>query len=68
MYPEDVEALLQTAQRKAAEFSTEELLRMALAMLETARNEQRKGNRWLVHNLTLETIRAKVKLTEEHDI
>ena len=44
------------------EYSTEELLRLALQMLDSARTnqiEKRRGQVWLIKNVTLETIRAR---------
>jgi hypothetical protein len=50
---------------KATNFhTTERLLELALAMLDSARREQNNdrlpGNNWLTNNFTLEVIRAKV--------
>ena len=50
---------------KATDFhTTERLLELALAMLESARGEQNSerlpANNWLTNNFTLEIIRAKV--------
>ena len=50
---------------KATDFhTTERLLELALAMLESARGEQNNerlpANNWLTNNFTLEIIRAKV--------
>ena len=43
-------------------YTTEELLALALNMLdEAASREQRSKKRWLTNNLTLEVIRARVK-------
>jgi hypothetical protein len=50
---------------KATDFhTTERLLELALAMLDSARREQNNdrlpANNWLTNNFTLEIIRAKV--------
>jgi hypothetical protein len=50
------------------EYSTEELLRLALTMLDSARTDQiekRRGKTWLIKNLTLEVIRARITARKE---
>jgi hypothetical protein len=58
---------------KATSFhTTERLLELALAMLESARreqnNEQLPANNWLTNNFTLEIIRAKVAANKANAI
>ncbi len=42
------------------QYTTAELLELALTMLDTAASEQRGKKQWLSHNLTLEVIRHRV--------
>jgi hypothetical protein len=56
-------AKLNTRQRAANNYTTEQLLEAALALLDTARREQTYESivdKWLTNNFTLEIIRAKV--------
>ena len=58
---------------KATDFhTTEHLLELALAMLESARHEQNNerlpANNWLTNNFTLEIIRAKVAANKANAI
>jgi hypothetical protein len=42
------------------QYTTDELLRLALTMLDEAAKQQRGKRRWLQNNLTLEVIRDRV--------
>jgi hypothetical protein len=58
---------------KATDFhTTERLLELALAMLDSARREQNNdqlpANNWLTNNFTLEIIRAKVAANQVNAI
>jgi hypothetical protein len=64
-------AKLNTRQRAANNYTTEQLLETALALLDTARREQTYEpvlDKWLTNNFTLELIRDKVAANKTNTI
>jgi uncharacterized membrane protein YebE (DUF533 family) len=59
-----IAAKMNIPQRAANNYTTEQLLETALALLDNARREQNNAqlpiDHWLTNNFTLEIIRAKV--------